>query len=52
MQWQYKRSFDGSKGPTGEMDPKLTDIKYDWKDKVIAGAIQFYTDNKCAYKIL
>ena len=52
MQWQYKRNYDGSKGPNGEMDPKLSDIRFDWKDKVIAGSIQFYTDNKCAYKII
>ena len=52
MQWQYKRDFDASKGPTGEMSPKLSDVKYDWKDKILAGNMQFYTDNKCAYKIV
>ena len=52
MQWQYKRNYDASKGPNGEMEPKLTGVEYNWKDKVIAGAIQFYTDNKCAYKII
>ena len=52
MQWQYKRDFDASSGPNGEMTPKLSDIKYDWKDKIIAGNMQFYTDNKCAYKIV
>ncbi len=52
MQWQYKRGFDASKGPSGEMDPKFTDLKFDWKDKVLAGNMQFYTDNKCAYKIV
>ena len=52
MQWQYKRDFDASKGPTGEMSPKLADVKYDWKDKILAGNMQFYTDNKCAYKIV
>jgi len=52
MQWQYKSSFDSSKGPTGQMDPKLSDVKFDWKDKILAGNMQFYTDNKCAYKIV
>ena len=52
MQWQYKRSFDASKGSMGEMKPEFGDVKFDWKDKVIAGALQFYTDNKCAYKIV
>ena len=52
MQWQYKLDFDSSKGPTGEMSPKVSDVKYDWKDKILAGNMQFYTDNKCAYKIV
>ena len=51
MQWQYKRKF-GSKDHIGEMDPELSDIKFDWKDKIMAGNMQFYTDNKCAYKIV
>lgn len=48
-QWIYTRSFDGAKG---EMDPKLSGIKYDYKDKVMAGSMQFLTDDKCAYKIV
>ena len=52
MQWQYKQGFDSSKGSIGQMDPKLSDLKFDWKDKIIAGNMQFYTDNKCAYKIV
>ncbi len=50
--WQYSRSFDGSKGPNGQMSPVLSSIKYDWTDKIKAGNMQFYSDNKCAYKIV
>ena len=48
-QWQYTRAFDGAKGT---MDPKLASIKFDYKDKVMAGNMQFLTDDKCAYKIV
>ena len=51
-QWQYKRDFDASAGSNGEMSPKLSDIKFDWKDKITAGNMQFYPDNRCAYKIV
>lgn len=49
MQWQYTRDFDASKGTMGK---DLKGVKYDWKDKIMAGNMQFYTDNKCAYKIV
>ena len=52
MQWQFKRDFDEGLGPNGKMSTKYSDVKYDWKDKIIAGNMQFYTDNKCAYKIV
>ena len=52
MQWQFKRDFDEGLGPNGKMVTKYSDVKYDWKDKIIAGNMQFYTDNKCAYKIV
>lgn len=52
MQWKYNRTYDASKGPNGEMDPKLSSVEYIWKDKVLAGNMQFYPDNKCAYKIV
>ncbi len=48
-QWQYTRGFDGAKGT---MDPKLGNVKFDYKDKVMAGSMQFLTDDKCAYKIV
>ena len=51
-QWLYSRGFDGSKGPTGKMDPKLSGVKFDYKDKVMAGNLQFLADNACAYKIV
>lgn len=49
-QWQYKaRDFDGEKL---KMSSSLKEMKFDWKDKVMAGSMQFLTDNKCAYKIV
>lgn len=49
-QWQYKaRDFDGK---SGELDNKLKEVKYDYKDKLQAGNLQFLTDEKCAYKII
>lgn len=51
-QWTYTRTYDGSKGSVGEYDPKMGSIKYGYVDKVRAGNIQFYADNKCAYKIV
>ena len=48
-QWIYTRSYDGAKN---ELDPKLSGIKYDYKDKIMAGSLQFLTDDKCAYKIV
>ena len=51
-QWAYSRTYDGSKGPQGALEPKLSGIKYDYKDKVMAGNLQFFADNQCAYKIV
>ena len=49
-QWQYKpRDFDASKLT---LSSSLKETKYDYKDKVMAGSMQFLTDNKCAYKIV
>lgn len=49
-QWQYKaRTFDTSKL---KMDPKMAEIKFDYKDKVRAGNMQFFGDNTCAFKII
>ena len=49
-QWQYKpRDFDAAKGT---LSSSLKEAKYDYKDKVMAGSMQFLTDEKCAYKIV
>ena len=48
-QWQFKQGFESDKG---KMESKMSDVKYDWKDKIMAGNMQFFTDNKCAYKIV
>lgn len=48
-QWQFKQGFDGK---SGKMEDKMSDVKFDWKDKIMAGNMQFFTDNKCAYKIV
>lgn len=48
-QWGFSTSFDGAKG---KMDSKLGNPKYDYKDKINAGDMQFFTDDKCAYKII
>ena len=48
-QWQYSRDFNTK---TGEMGEKLGGVKYDYKDKVMAGNLQFFADNNCAYKII
>ena len=51
-QWSFKRTYDGSKGPTGEYKPEFSDVKFDWKDKVKAGNLQTIGDSACAYKIV
>ena len=53
-QWIYGRDYDLSKeaGPQGKMAPKLSGIRFDYKDKVMAGNMQFFADNACAYKIV
>ena len=49
-QWQYKpRDFDGK---TGTLSSSMKEVKYDYKDKVMAGNMQFLTDEKCAFKII
>ena len=49
-QWQYKaRDYDAAKGT---LSSSLKEAKYDYKDKVMAGNMQFLTDDKCAYKIV
>ena len=47
-QWQYSRDFSTSKGTLGD----LKGVKFDYKDKIQAGNMQFYADNTCAYKII
>ena len=49
-QWQYKpRDYDAAKGT---LSSSLKEAKYDYKDKLMAGSLQFLTDDKCAYKIV
>ena len=48
-QWMYSRDFNTK---TGEMGEKLGGVKYDYKDKIMAGNMQFFADNNCAYKII
>ena len=49
-QWQYKpRDYDAAKGT---LSTSLKEAKFDYKDKVVAGTLQFLTDEKCGYKIL
>ena len=49
-QWLYKpRDFDGK---TGTLSSSMKEVKYDYKDKVMAGSMQFLTDEKCAFKII
>ena len=49
-QWQYKpRDYDISKS---SLSSSMKEVKYDYKDKIMAGSMQFLTDNKCAYKII
>lgn len=49
-QWQYKpRDFHTD---TNKLDSTMKEMKYDYKDKVMAGNMQFFTDEKCAYKII
>ena len=49
-QWQYKaRTFDAN---SGKLKADMGEMKYDYKDKVMAGNMQFLTDEKCAYKII
>ncbi len=52
MQWDFTRDYDNADGPNGKMSSKFAHPKFDWKDKILAGNMQFYTDNKCAYKIV
>lgn len=53
-QWMYKRGYDLSEkaGPQGKMEEKMGEVKFDYKDKVMAGSMQFFADNACAYKIV
>lgn len=48
-QWEYKRTFDGSKGV---LDPKLGDVGFKTVDKVKAGKLQTLSLKQCAYKII
>ena len=49
-QWIYKpRDFDTKTGTTSS---SMKEVKYDYKDKIMAGSMQFLTDDKCAYKII
>jgi len=49
-QWIYKpRTFNTD---TGKLKNEMAEMKYDYKDKVMAGNMQFFTDEKCAYKII
>ncbi len=49
-QWIYKpRDFDTKTGKTAS---SIKEVKYDYKDKIMAGSMQFLTDDKCAYKIV
>ena len=49
-QWQYKaRDYDAAKGT---LSSSLKEAKYDYKDKIQAGSLQFLTDDKCAFKII
>ena len=48
--WLYKaRDYDAAKGT---LSSTLKEAKYDYKDKLMAGNLQFLADNKCAYKIV
>lgn len=51
-QWQFKRTYDVSKGSTGDYKPEFSDVKFDYKDKVQAGNMQFLPDSACVYKIV